>query len=173
VSSQLSRLALDAYNMLPDTCNAARSCSSRTDLGDERRASQAITASRSAGPQEPVSQGCVSGLCHRSATRRLGARFALAMGQTHRRIDPIDAVACISKCFFLRASDALDVSARRGVRVAPEASHPLLSTQTIRRPGGRAEDAIVEGTYPQNTGIPDPGTDPDAALASLTPSRPP
>ena len=88
------------------------------------------------------------------------------MGQTHRRIDPIDAAACLSKCLFLRASDALDVSARRGVRVAPEASHPPLSTQTIRRPGGRAEDAIVEGTYPQNTGIPDPGIDPDAALAS-------
>jgi hypothetical protein len=33
------------------------------------------------------------------------------MGPTHRRIDPIDA----RSCFFLRASDALDVSARRGV----------------------------------------------------------
>jgi hypothetical protein len=109
VSSQLSRLALDAHITLPDTCNAARSCSSRTDLGDERRALQALTASCSAGPQEPSSQGRVSGLCHRSTNRRLGARFASAMGQTHRRIDPIDAAASLPKCFFPRASDALDV----------------------------------------------------------------
>jgi hypothetical protein len=38
------------------------------------------------------------------------------MGQTHRRIDLIDADRFASRsCFFPRASDALDVSARRGV----------------------------------------------------------
>jgi len=38
------------------------------------------------------------------------------MGKTHRRIDPIDADRFASRsCFFPRASDALDVSARRGV----------------------------------------------------------
>jgi hypothetical protein len=38
------------------------------------------------------------------------------MGQTYRRIDPIDADRFTSRsCFFPRASDALDVSARRGV----------------------------------------------------------
>src|SRR6202165_4758324 len=77
------------------------------------------------------------------------ARFASTMGLTHRRIDPIDADRFASRsCFFPRASDALDMSARRGVRVALEASHPLLSTRTIRRPGGRAEDAIAEGHPP-------------------------
>jgi len=38
------------------------------------------------------------------------------MGQTYRRIDLLDADRFASRsCFFLRASDALDVSARRGV----------------------------------------------------------
>jgi hypothetical protein len=37
------------------------------------------------------------------------------MGQTYRCIDPIDADISSRSCFFPRAIDALDVSARRGV----------------------------------------------------------
>src|SRR5438105_4532659 len=66
------------------------------------------------------------------------------MGQTHRRIDPIDADRIASRsCFFLRAIDALNVSAQRGVASPLEASRAPLSTRAIRRPGGRAEDAIA------------------------------
>ena len=92
------------------------------------------------------------------------------MGQTHRRIDLIDADRHASRsCFFLRAIDALDVSAQRGAASPLEASRAPLSTRAIRRPGGRAEDAIAEETFPHNTGVPGPSTDSDAALARLTP----
>jgi hypothetical protein len=45
LSSRLCRVALDVFVALVNTRSAACSCSSRTDLGDERRALQAITAS--------------------------------------------------------------------------------------------------------------------------------
>src|SRR5438128_1661106 len=68
------------------------------------------------------------------------------MGQTYRRIDLLDADRFASRsCFFPRASDALDVSARRGVALPLRLRTHCLSTRTIRRPGGRVEDAIVAG----------------------------
>jgi hypothetical protein len=71
------------------------------------------------------------------------------MGPTHRRIDPIDANRIASRrCFFLRAIDALNASAQRGVASPLEASRAPFGTRAISRPGGRAEDAIAEETFP-------------------------
>ena len=149
MSSRLCRRALDAFIALVNTHDAACSCSSRTDLGDERRALRALTASRSAGPQRPRISRSRERLLPpiRESTPQSSIRISDGPDPSPHRPDRCCQFASRS-CFFPRASDALDVkrSAWRGV--ALEASHPPLSTRTIRRPGGRAEDAIVEETFP-------------------------
>ena len=71
------------------------------------------------------------------------------MGQTRRRIDLIDAenllLEVVSSCVRLMRSMW---SGQRGVASPLEASRAPFGTRAIRRPGGRAEDAIAEETFP-------------------------